>query len=49
MKIHIDLPCGGSLDIERQPMSKDRATLFAGVILAAIGAVAFIKFFALMV
>lgn len=48
MKIHIDLPWGGTLDVERQPMSKERASLMAGVILAVIGAVTVIKFFTIL-
>lgn len=48
MKVHIDLPWGGSLDIERKPVSKERANLMAGVIFAVIGAVTVIKFFTIL-
>lgn len=49
MKIHFDLPWGGTFEMERRPMSKERANLLAGVIFALISAVVFIKFFAMIV
>lgn len=49
MKLHIDLPWGGVLDFERQPMSKERAEQITGLLFALIAAISVIKFFSLMV
>lgn len=48
MKLHIDLPWGGTLNFERSPMSKERSEQITGLLLAAIFAISVIKFFSIM-
>lgn len=47
MKIHIKLPNGGEINIEKEPMNKDRFAGLCGLCYAAMGLIGVLGFFSL--